>query len=81
MNELASFQPKITKPKRKESKHTPSPKTAIPTIGYSQYGKLVSPFPPGGLINGATSKKHWAARKKNGTMSQVLKGRGRFGSA
>jgi len=35
----------------------PTTNTVIPTIGYSQYGKLVSPLPPGGRRNGAVSRK------------------------
>jgi len=57
----------------------PTTNTVIPTIGYSQYGKLVSPLPPGGRRNGAVSRKPCAMRKKKGTIIQVLKGRWRSG--
>jgi hypothetical protein len=57
----------------------PTTNTVIPTIGYNQYGKLVSPLPPGGRRNGAVSRKPCAMRKKKGTMIQVLKGRWRSG--
>lgn len=45
-------------------------------MGYSQYGRLVSPFPPGGLKNGATIKKACPNRKNIGTGNQALKGLG-----
>ena len=40
----------------------------------------MSPFPPGGLINGATSKKVCATKKKAGTIIHALNGRGRSGA-
>jgi hypothetical protein len=57
----------------------PTTNTVIPTIGYNQYGRLVSPLPPGGRRNGAVSRKPCAMRKKKGTIIQVLKGRWRSG--